>query len=1512
MDSLNSADLGTGPDTGSRSGALSSVRGAHGPTQLLQQNRDRRGPPYGRSHAAMSALAGGGADKLGNRYEHWWVAGRIADLLDGIASRLRLEPPGDDGVGVELDIDLGGEAWGEQTKDQIATWTINRLGTDEVLAAIKHQVGLGRRYRFVTSSAATSLETLSERARALMFDEFDKELTTKLADDFADLVKHWNANREETWKLLQHVAVQQHSFASLQQTVRVAYKLHYADDPDVVVETLRGFCEDNLHQTITAPQVAAHLEAKGLRARRLAYDTNTRRELHRTVERHQRRVDRAAPSFGLLDRRETQDILATLRDPEAPQVVIVDGAAGFGKSAVAAGVASQLEADGWFVAVARMDVDTAALTSGQLGQRMDLDESPTVLLGGVADGSPALLVIDQLDAVSLFSGRMPDSFDAVEEALAEGQNLPNVKVLLVSRSVDLNNDQRLRTLLRNDRAARHTLAKLDADQIRSHLADHGVHVPSHDTIELLRTPLHLAVYERLSDDARQQPYRTLQELYGQLTIEIRRRAAQRAERLDWTAITSTLVNHMSDHETLTAPRSALERFPPEDIAALESEAAIVSDSTGVTFFHESYFDYLFARAFINGGGDLHAFLSTKGQFLFRRAQARQVLDHLAATDRDAFRRAAAELLAADDIRSHLKHVVVEILRQITPTPEDWEAMEDVAWSDAPIGRHLITLLSSPAWFDAVDALGRWEQWLADEARIAAAAHQIVFAARQRGERVAELVRPHVGTTDDWRYRLSALISWSINTALVPLAIELIEGGHVDDARGPIAINSDFWSIVHFLEDDDPAGAARLAGAWLRRGLARANADGGIDPFESEHLDTHSQTADVLRDIAQKAPAAYIEEILPFVVDVEMATRRDRDELLPVGHWRYQHRDANHGVDDIAFAALADALQLLAAKDPTAARTAIEPLRHLESAELRLLVCQTLTALDDPDDAIDWLLADTRNLVLGWIDSPHWASRALLNAHSSTCADALYRRLEDAILNYRTKYAGSATPHGQYDLLTGLDPNRLTDGARRRLGELQRRYPNSPPAEPKPIMGSFVRAPIPPDASKHMSDDQWLGALHKHNTEKTDWRGDIPVGGASQLASVLGDRAAEEPERFARLALRFDESIPAVAIAQIIRHVHANISHDLLTDVCAHAQQLYGDDSSVGRASCDAIANAQVSTETALGLLKRYARSNDPDREWARTDAGNGTPYFGGDLHSAGLNSTRGEAAQALGQLLSVVNDIYCLIPAIQDLARDPNLGVRVMAAEPVVLLERHSPEITFDIAEQLFDAPVDIFGTGNTELLLIRALRYDPDRFAAHLARALDGPPEVATRAGSIWAIAEHQDLLRPPVPTDFASLNTPARVGAAGTIAYNLADTADRIGLIFDDPDPEVRGEAAGAMRHLSDVPPEQLDALLAQFRASAAFADHVDDVIDGLEALGATLPPATLRICDAAVDVAGGDLGDISTARAAVSGDLIGIVLRLYRQGDAATRSSCLDVIDRLADLNAYRIFDALAEER
>jgi hypothetical protein len=134
-------------------------------------------------------------------------------------------------------------------------------------------------------------------------------------------------------------------------------------------------------------------------------------------------------------------------------------------------------------------------------------------------------------------------------------------------------------------------------------------MPSADgTIELLRTPLHLAVFSHLSEVARGLTYLTLQSLFDEYTNEVRARLEARLGGLDWLGITRPLVNHMDAHEMLTAPASVLDAASVAEVGALESESILVREGGTVAFFHESYFDYLFARDFVGGGGGVLAFL----------------------------------------------------------------------------------------------------------------------------------------------------------------------------------------------------------------------------------------------------------------------------------------------------------------------------------------------------------------------------------------------------------------------------------------------------------------------------------------------------------------------------------------------------------------------------------------------------------------------------------------------------------------------------------------------------------------------------------------------------------------------------------------------------------------------------------------------------------------------------------------------------------------------------------------
>ncbi|MFJ6810714.1 hypothetical protein ACIQRK_32750 [Streptomyces anulatus] len=376
-----------------------------------------------------------------------------------------------------------------------------------------------------------------------------------------------------------------------------------------------------------------------------------------------------------------------------------------GKSAVVEEVIGLASDQGWPVLPFRMDeVEADDRTARAVGSRLGLRTSPAALIAQVARGGPALLVVDQLDAVSSYSGRIPEVFEAVDEMLDALATSPNVKVVLVARTVDVEKDPRLTSLVgQEDTVERFALGLLDDQAVRAVLEQGGTPPEKLDTetLVLLRTPLHLAVFSRLTKGARTTAYRSLQDLYAQYTDDKRREAERSLPHETWPAITQQLVEEMSRRETVTVPYALLDRFARTDLAVLSSAGILLHAENGrIGFFHETYFDYLFARSFVLAGHDLHDFPAAGGQALFRRAQTRQVLEHLRDTDRTAFRHTAVRLLTSDLVRPHLRFVVVAVLEQLDATSEDWAALEPHAWGEDVTSGNLRHLLALPSWFEA--------------------------------------------------------------------------------------------------------------------------------------------------------------------------------------------------------------------------------------------------------------------------------------------------------------------------------------------------------------------------------------------------------------------------------------------------------------------------------------------------------------------------------------------------------------------------------------------------------------------------------------------------------------------------------------------------------------------------------------------------------------------------------------------------------------------------------------------
>jgi hypothetical protein len=112
-------------------------------------------------------LPGGAIDKLGNSYELNWTACCLAEVLADLADEIRLEPPGEEGEGIEFWLIRGGAKEFHQVKLQQAgkgRWSVADLYG--VLRHFKSHLLADPNSRcvFISTEAASPLAELTRRA----------------------------------------------------------------------------------------------------------------------------------------------------------------------------------------------------------------------------------------------------------------------------------------------------------------------------------------------------------------------------------------------------------------------------------------------------------------------------------------------------------------------------------------------------------------------------------------------------------------------------------------------------------------------------------------------------------------------------------------------------------------------------------------------------------------------------------------------------------------------------------------------------------------------------------------------------------------------------------------------------------------------------------------------------------------------------------------------------------------------------------------------------------------------------------------------------------------------------------------------------------------------------------------------------------------------------------------------------------------------------------------------------
>jgi hypothetical protein len=1479
-------------------------------------------------------LPGGPTDKFGNYYEGKWTVLCLIELLRGEADKIRLEPPGEDGFEFYL-------AKGKVTEfHQVKTgpgWTIAKLIREGVLPDFLVKLNdPSHECHLITAEGASELRKLSERARnARDFEEFcvkflnDEESKSK----FESVAKALSTPNPElgAFERLRRIYVT--IIDENQLDHRVADRLYpmYEDDSRTVADVLAQFSLANIHRELSGTDIQAHLVSREITKRLWAVDSNLSQIVSSETEHYLQSLQQTTiPSMTIL-RKECTQIEEQF---QANKFLFVSGTAGIGKSHVLGQTIEHFKSKSWPILAFRLDRLDPNLANTNVWSQINLPGSPVHVLASIAKGRDCLLVIDQLDAVSLASGRSVSFFNRIEDLLREAQMYPNLKILFGCRRFDIEYDPNFKKLVKDNNEVRVQL--LTQDEIKAVLSSLQVEISRirEEQWKLLALPLNLGLLSEVLQDTEQNAFdfNTANELFNQYwQLKTKRLSGSK-----WTDALNKVCHYMSSNQILSAPKIILDGYF-EDAAKLISENILVEQNNRYAFFHETFFDYVYARQFVASQSDLLTLLLTEGQGLFRRAQIRQILTFLREAESEKYHQILVALLNHSNIRFHIKEAVFGFLRSVSqPSHDEWQILQRFLFSENKgLHREACKVLRlSPAWFKLIDELGMIKQWIESETsdKQSEAINLIRIHQDTFPDRIADLLEPYVDKSDEWNQHIANVLFYTEfgdSRKLFDLLLKLIDLGKLDGYRRP---------PLHFgdLVKTKPEWCCEAIGRFLKRRLAIFKASGEMEGFRRA-IEDNDFLEDIVTDAAEKAPDKYISEILPFMMEAVELTAYEKERIgsRMDAIWFHPMLGENSLADKIILS-MGRALAILAERSPEEASSLFDSLKRTDYHSSQFLLCMGFQGNLEyfAEEAIDYLTeSPLTRLETGCSSNAYWASIELIKKVTPYASDQKMASLEITLLSFypeieETKDAYFHKIFGlrQYRLLEGIHPDKRSPSVIRRIQEWQRKFGVDALDPPSSLRSGWVTSPLEREILEKLSDDQWLRAIAKYNSDRTPFGSgkDWLKGGALELSREIEFFTKNDPERFANLLLKLPDDTNIWYFEATLRGINASSfepGFDLLEQVIQKVQALPGQP--CGKEISDLIgkyANLDIPRSPIDILAKLAINGNSPkgqpSEEYEEDPNEPGLIVRG--LVNDGMNSERGRAVNELGSLIwEDPNRIEYLLPVLQQVVVDPSMAVRSMAARTLICILNHNRELAVLLTTLLLkDIDELLLGTQFVERLIFYCIYTHFSTVKPIIEQMLSSQFKSVKMAGARLAmqamLIESNDNLFPAACFDnsieqrkgfvqvlYPTVKIPEYQNAC---VHRLVD-------FFNDEDEKVRSLASKCFRTLETGQLESMQDIIKSFLESRAFQDNYDDIIYVLDEESLYLPDIAFEVCEKFIEIVGDEASDTRTSAAGTAHHVTDILLKVYSQTkDQTVKEKSLDIIDKLLEIGAYSMGDRI----